>query len=92
MVLCHPDQPMISVWATYSILESHDVSGGSLVVLACAYNDVKYSPCPFPCTVAVAIANDSERDMHAMALSDLTAWPLLSGNDGKVIYPKELAH
>ena len=28
--------------------------------------------------------------MNAMALSDLTAWPLLSDKDGKVICPKEL--
>ena len=73
------------------MLESHDMSGGSLMVLACAYDDIKYSPHPFPGTIAVAIADDTKWDMYTMPLSDLTACPLLLNKDGKVICPKELA-
>ena len=89
-VWCCPDQSRISVWATYKMLESHDMSGGWLMVLAWAYSDVKYSSCLFPCVVIVAITDDTKWDMYAMALSVLTAWPLLSNKDGKVICPKEL--
>ena len=42
---------------------------GLFMVLACAYNDVKYSPHPFPGAVAVAVADDTKWDMYAMALS-----------------------
>ena len=36
-VWCHPDQSRISVQAAYKMLESHNVSRGSLLVLPCAY-------------------------------------------------------
>ena len=90
-VWCHPDQSRISIWTTYKMLENHDVSEGSLRVLAHVYDDIKYSSNPFPHAVAVAIADDTKWDMYSKALSDLTAWSLLLDKDGKVICPKELA-
>ena len=72
------------------MLESHKKVGESLVVLPHAYNDIRYSLCPFPGAIAVAVANDTEWDMCTTALNDVTAWPLLSDKDGKVICPKEL--
>ena len=72
------------------MLESQDMSEGSLMVLAHTYNDVKYSPCPFPGTVAAVIADDAKWDLYTMTLSNITVWFLLSDKDGKVICPKEL--
>ena len=59
-VWCHPNQSGISIWAAYKMLESHDMSRGLLMVLACTYDDIKYSPHLFPDTVAVAIADDTK--------------------------------
>ena len=89
-VWCHPDQSRISVKAAYKMLESHDVIKGLLMVLECAYNNVKYSPYPFPGMVEVAIADDAKWDLYATSLSNITAWPLLSDKDGKVMCPKEM--
>ena len=86
----HPDQSRISVQAVYKMLQSYDVSRNFLSVLAHTYDDVKYIPHPFPCTITVAIADDNEWDGNTMALSDLTAWPHLWDKDRKVIHPKEL--
>ena len=47
--------------------------------------------CSFPGTIAVAVIDDTKWDMYATWLSDLTALPLLSDKDGKVICLKELA-
>ena len=81
MVWYHPDQSRISIQAGYKMLEGNEMSGGSLMVLAHTYNDVKHSLHPFPHAIAVAIANDTEWDMNMMTLSDLTAWPPLSDKD-----------
>ena len=89
-VWCHPNQSKISVWAAYKMLENHNVSMVLLMVLRHAYNDIKYSPHPFPATIAIAVADNTKLDIYATALSDLTAWPLLSVKDGKVICLKEL--
>ena len=89
-VWCHPNQSRISIWTAYKMLESHNMSEELLVVLACAYEDVKYSPHLFPGIVAVAIADDAKWDLYAKALRNITAWQLLSDKDGKVICPKEL--
>ena len=89
-VWCHPDQSRIGIQAAYKMLESHDMNEGSLVVLAHAYDHIKYSPYPFPGATAVAIAGDAEWDFYATALSNITAWPLPSDKDGKVICHKEL--
>ena len=86
----HPDQSRSSIQAAYKMLESHDMIGASLIMLACTYNKVKYSPYQIPGTIAVAVADDTKWDMYAMALSDLTDWPLLLDKDWKVICPMEL--
>ena len=86
----HSDQSRISIQAAYKMLENYDMSGGSLMVLAGALNDIKYNPCLFPGTVAVAIAGDTRWDMYVTSLRDLTALPFLSDKDWKVVCPMEL--
>ena len=60
------------------------------MVLAHTYDDIKYSPHPFPGAVVVAIADDTKWDMYATEHSYLTVWWPQSDKGEMAIYPKEL--